>query len=171
MLGWVEGFELNFFALLGFDISRPALKLPALGRLGVVAGLFLRESPNLHVPPLISKGRRQASVCARLLEGKSPHRPQAFDRRVPFGRAFDRPRSEAGLDSGIADRDVRADFVQDAAQQRRDLGRHLSTTPPIQVLGPNAHPVRRHRTDADRNADGMLQHGGQHVLPGILDGA
>src|ERR1700742_4395710 len=37
-VGWVEGFELNFFgAVLGFDIRRPALKLPGLGRLGVAA--------------------------------------------------------------------------------------------------------------------------------------
>jgi hypothetical protein len=39
-LGWVEGFEINFFgAVLGFDIRRPAIKLPGLGRLGVAAGL------------------------------------------------------------------------------------------------------------------------------------
>lgn len=39
-VGWVEGFELNFFgAVLGFDIRRPALKLPGLGRLGLATGL------------------------------------------------------------------------------------------------------------------------------------
>ena len=39
-VGWVEGLELNFFgAVLGFDIRRPALKLPGLGRLGVPPGL------------------------------------------------------------------------------------------------------------------------------------
>jgi Protein of unknown function (DUF3750) len=39
-IGWVEGFELNFFgAVLGFDIRRPALKLPGIGRFGVAAGL------------------------------------------------------------------------------------------------------------------------------------
>jgi hypothetical protein len=39
-IGWVEGFEINFFgAVLGFDIRRPALKLPGLGRLGVPATL------------------------------------------------------------------------------------------------------------------------------------
>jgi hypothetical protein len=39
-IGWVEGFEINFFgAVLGFDIRRPALKLPGLGRLGVAARL------------------------------------------------------------------------------------------------------------------------------------
>ena len=39
-VGWVEGCELNFFgAVLGFDIRRPALKLPGLGRFGVAAGL------------------------------------------------------------------------------------------------------------------------------------
>jgi hypothetical protein len=39
-VGWIEGFELNFFgAVLGFDIRRPALKLPRLGRFGVAAGL------------------------------------------------------------------------------------------------------------------------------------
>jgi hypothetical protein len=35
-IGWVEGFEINFFgAVLGVDIRRPALKLPGIGRLGV----------------------------------------------------------------------------------------------------------------------------------------
>ena len=39
-VGWVEGFELNFFgAVVGFDIRRPALKLPGIGRLGVAAGI------------------------------------------------------------------------------------------------------------------------------------
>jgi hypothetical protein len=39
-IGWVEGVELNFFgAVLGFDIRRPALKLPGLGRFGLTAGL------------------------------------------------------------------------------------------------------------------------------------
>ncbi len=37
-IGWVEGFEINFFgAVLGFDVRRPALKLPGLGRLGLAA--------------------------------------------------------------------------------------------------------------------------------------
>jgi hypothetical protein len=35
-LGWVEGFEFNFFgAVLGLDIRRPAIKLPGLGRIGM----------------------------------------------------------------------------------------------------------------------------------------
>src|SRR6201992_3645116 len=39
-LGWVEGFEVNFFgSVIGFDLRRPALKLPGLGRLGVSAGI------------------------------------------------------------------------------------------------------------------------------------
>jgi hypothetical protein len=39
-IGWVEGFEINFFgAVLGFDIRRPALKLPGIGRLGMTAGV------------------------------------------------------------------------------------------------------------------------------------
>nr|WP_228747478.1 DUF3750 domain-containing protein [Bradyrhizobium sp. BR 10289] len=39
-LGWVEGLEINILgAVLGFDIRRPALKLPGVGRLGVAAGL------------------------------------------------------------------------------------------------------------------------------------
>jgi Protein of unknown function (DUF3750) len=39
-IGWVEGFEINFLgAVLGFDIRRPALKLPGIGRLGMNAGL------------------------------------------------------------------------------------------------------------------------------------
>jgi len=39
-IGWVEGFELNFFgAVIGCDIRRPAIKLPGIGRFGVAAGL------------------------------------------------------------------------------------------------------------------------------------
>jgi hypothetical protein len=39
-IGWVEGFEINFFgAVLGLDLRRPALKLPGIGRLGMTAGL------------------------------------------------------------------------------------------------------------------------------------
>jgi hypothetical protein len=39
-IGWVEGFEINFFgAVLGFDIRRPALKFPGIGRLGMTAGV------------------------------------------------------------------------------------------------------------------------------------
>ena len=39
-LGWIEGLEINFFgAVLGFDVRRPAIKLPGIGRLGVAAGL------------------------------------------------------------------------------------------------------------------------------------
>ncbi|MCK1360797.1 DUF3750 domain-containing protein [Bradyrhizobium sp. 199] len=39
-LGWVEGLEINFFgAVFGFDVRRPAVKLPGIGRLGVAAGL------------------------------------------------------------------------------------------------------------------------------------
>jgi hypothetical protein len=35
-VGWVEGLELNLLgAVAGFDIRRPALKLPGLGRLGL----------------------------------------------------------------------------------------------------------------------------------------
>lgn len=38
-IGWVEGFELNVFgAVLGFDVRRPALKLPGLGRFGLAIG-------------------------------------------------------------------------------------------------------------------------------------
>lgn len=37
-LGWVEGFEMNFLGLVtGFDLRRPALKLPGWGRIGVAA--------------------------------------------------------------------------------------------------------------------------------------
>ena len=37
-VGWIEGVELNVLgAVLGFDIRRPAIKLPGLGRLGVDA--------------------------------------------------------------------------------------------------------------------------------------
>ena len=35
-LGWVEGFEMNFLGLVtGFDLRRPALKLPGWGRIGL----------------------------------------------------------------------------------------------------------------------------------------
>ena len=35
-IGWIEGIELNFFGgVLGFDVRRPALKLPGIGRLGM----------------------------------------------------------------------------------------------------------------------------------------
>jgi hypothetical protein len=38
-IGWIEGIELNFFGgVLGFDIRRPALKLPGVGRLGLPLG-------------------------------------------------------------------------------------------------------------------------------------
>jgi uncharacterized protein DUF3750 len=38
-IGWVEGVELNFFGgVLGFDLRKPALKLPGLGRVGMAAG-------------------------------------------------------------------------------------------------------------------------------------
>jgi Protein of unknown function (DUF3750) len=38
-VGWVEGIEINFFgAVVGFDLRRPALKLPALGRFGASVG-------------------------------------------------------------------------------------------------------------------------------------
>jgi Protein of unknown function (DUF3750) len=38
-MGWVEGFEINFLgAVLGFDVRRPALKFPGLGRIGMQAG-------------------------------------------------------------------------------------------------------------------------------------
>lgn len=37
--GWVEGLEINLLgAVLGFDVRRPALKLPGLGRIGMRAG-------------------------------------------------------------------------------------------------------------------------------------
>jgi hypothetical protein len=37
-VGWIEGLELNVLgAVLGFDIRRPAIKLPGLGRLGMDA--------------------------------------------------------------------------------------------------------------------------------------
>ena len=35
-LGWVEGIEVNVLgAVAGFDLRRPAVKLPGLGRLGM----------------------------------------------------------------------------------------------------------------------------------------
>jgi len=36
LVGWEEGLELNLFGLtFGLDVTRPALKLPAVGRLGM----------------------------------------------------------------------------------------------------------------------------------------
>jgi hypothetical protein len=36
MAGWDEGLELNLLGLtFGVDVRRPALKLPAIGRLGM----------------------------------------------------------------------------------------------------------------------------------------
>lgn len=38
-VGWVEGVELNLFgAVVGFDLRRPALKVPGIGRLGWASG-------------------------------------------------------------------------------------------------------------------------------------
>jgi hypothetical protein len=35
-IGWVEGIELNLLGgVIGIDLRRPAIKLPALGRLGM----------------------------------------------------------------------------------------------------------------------------------------
>jgi hypothetical protein len=35
-IGWIEGVEVNVLGLVaGFDLRRPALKLPGLGRIGV----------------------------------------------------------------------------------------------------------------------------------------
>ena len=43
-IGWVEGFELNFFGgVLGFDLRRPALKFSGLGRIGMGAGKVERK--------------------------------------------------------------------------------------------------------------------------------
>jgi Protein of unknown function (DUF3750) len=39
MAAWVEGLEINFFgAVIGFDLRRPAVKLPGIGRVGMRAG-------------------------------------------------------------------------------------------------------------------------------------
>jgi hypothetical protein len=54
-IGWIEGIELNFFGgVLGFDIRRPAVKLPGLGRLGFplksttgLVFLYRRAIPSL----------------------------------------------------------------------------------------------------------------------------
>jgi len=35
-IGWVEGIELNLLGgVIGIDVRRPAIKLPAIGRLGM----------------------------------------------------------------------------------------------------------------------------------------
>jgi hypothetical protein len=45
-IGWVEGFEINFLgAVVGFDVRRPALNLPGVGRLGMEARLSGPVSP------------------------------------------------------------------------------------------------------------------------------
>ena len=37
-VGWIEGIEINFLgAVAGLDVRRPAIKLPALGRIGMAA--------------------------------------------------------------------------------------------------------------------------------------
>ena len=37
---YVSGFEISFLgAVLGFDVRRPALKLPGVGRLGMTPGI------------------------------------------------------------------------------------------------------------------------------------
>ncbi|MBI5320504.1 MAG: DUF3750 domain-containing protein [Bradyrhizobium sp.] len=46
-IAWVEGFELNFLgAVIGLDIRRPAIKLPGIGRLGLMASLEPWNSPH-----------------------------------------------------------------------------------------------------------------------------
>lgn len=38
-IGWIEGVELNLFgAVVGFDLRRPALKVPGVGRIGRASG-------------------------------------------------------------------------------------------------------------------------------------
>lgn len=38
-IGWVEGVEVNILGLVaGFDVRRPAVKLPGIGRIGVASG-------------------------------------------------------------------------------------------------------------------------------------
>jgi hypothetical protein len=38
-IGWIEGFELNVLGgVLGFDLRRPALKFPGIGRIGLPVG-------------------------------------------------------------------------------------------------------------------------------------
>jgi hypothetical protein len=40
-VGWVEGVELNVLGgVIGVDLRRPAIKLPAVGRLGMQLSLF-----------------------------------------------------------------------------------------------------------------------------------
>jgi hypothetical protein len=39
-IGWVEGLEINVLgAVAGIDMRRPALKLPGIGRLGMLAAV------------------------------------------------------------------------------------------------------------------------------------
>jgi hypothetical protein len=46
-LGWIEGFEINFFSLVvGLDVRNPALKLPGFGRVGFSPLPILMPAPN-----------------------------------------------------------------------------------------------------------------------------
>jgi hypothetical protein len=65
-VGWVEGFELNFFgAVLGFHIRRPALTFPVSDAFGSRPASNPRESPSVH-------GRRQVAHAS-----SRAHRPTA----------------------------------------------------------------------------------------------
>ena len=47
-VGWIAGIELNILGgVFGFDLRRPAIKLPGLGRFGM-PGLDSSATPPLH---------------------------------------------------------------------------------------------------------------------------
>ena len=51
-VGWVEGFELNLMGgVIGLDLRRPALKLPAIGRIGWPAQGSIPREALVPVPP------------------------------------------------------------------------------------------------------------------------
>ena len=56
-VGWVEGFELNFFGgVLGFDLRRPAFKFPGLGRMGMNGGVRnVLASQGISIPVEVIK--------------------------------------------------------------------------------------------------------------------
>jgi len=49
-VGWVEGVEINLFGLVaGFDVRRPALKVPGWGRIGMpIGGADTSLAPPIH---------------------------------------------------------------------------------------------------------------------------
>jgi hypothetical protein len=73
-------------------------------------------------------GRRQVARASSRAHRPTARKPSTD---TPPWPAFEQPRGDARLDAGIADRDVRADVVQNAAQQSRDFGREHVAHPEV----------------------------------------